>query len=140
MKKLQSQKEIKKSSRNNDPYAHIPNKYKKGHCYSNAFNYLMEQKDPAFRLVHGWVTGQAKAIKGIRYSHAWIEHIEHRLVIDPSMRLDNPVVMPDFIYYFAGQIEPTRLVKYTKKEALEYALKTRKYGPWDTTFDEFPKV
>lgn len=140
MKKLQSQKETKKSSRNNDPYAHIPKKYKGGHCYSNAYHFLLYHKNPNLRLVHGWVTSQMPEIKGIRYSHAWIENIKIHTVIDPSANIDNPLIIADFLYYHIGNVNADRLNKYTLQEALEQAVSKGTFGPWDTTFDEFPKV
>lgn len=119
-----------------DPYSHIPQRYKGGLCYPNAFNFLSALKNSNYRLVHGWVTSQLKEIKGVRYSHAWLENIKTRTVVDPSASMDDPLVLSDFLYYKYGEIDPKRLFKYTRQEAIEMAVKTGTYGPWDDTFDE----
>lgn len=119
-------------------YKHIPAKYKKGHCYSNAFTFLMEwrKKSPQLLLCHGWVTGTAKAVKGVRYSHAWLEDPSTKSIIDPSMNVDDPVVIWDFIYYKIGNVDPERVIKYTIEEAILAVAKYRTYGPWDNKYDE----
>jgi len=118
-------------------YKHVSKKYKGGKCYQNAVYYMYDHlDDPDFRVVHGWVTGRGE-IEGIRYSHAWIEHEGTGMCIDPSLHPESPLIMPRLAYYHMGKIDPERILKYTADEMNEWSVKTGKFGPWETTFDEF---
>lgn len=119
-------------------YKDIPTKYKKGHCYRNAFAFLMRYRKTNSTLVlcHGWVTGTKGVVKGVRYSHAWVEAPKEKYVVDPSLNVDDPIVIWDFIYYKLGNVDTERVLKYSIQEAMETALKRGSYGPWDDKFDE----
>lgn len=100
-----------------------------GQCYKDAYEALMRNHDDAV-LVHGIVTGQG-SIKGIRYGHAWVERYHGCVVEDQTVDGPNKLFLKDE-YYCLGKITDVR--KYTWKEAMEHALKTETYGPWDKVF------
>lgn len=109
-------------------YDDVPEENKHGNCYETALKTQMSH--PGSILVHGVVTGQGP-LEGLQYTHAWVE--------DGDTVLDN-TVKPGFTmnkddYYALGQIELVR--KYTQRQAMEEALRTEVYGPWDDVFNDY---
>jgi len=82
---------------------------------------------PSIRLVHGEVIGTGGAVVCIPYGHARVELGD--AVIDPSN--GRCVVARRRDYYAAGQA--SALQSYTFKEARQWMLRTRHYGPWENT-------
>ena len=107
----------------------IPEKNKHGNCFQAAYDYLIRHPDTI--LVHGVVTGQG-AIKGVQYTHAWIE--DGDTVIDKTIP-EEFSELPKMVYYSLGNIKITR--RYTYKEALQQVVETEHYGPWDKVFDSY---
>jgi hypothetical protein len=99
-----------------------------GDCYEAAAKFVVAHVGfPSIRLVHGEVTGTGGAVLGIRYGHAWVELGD--AVIDPSN--GRCMVARRRDYYAAGRVEA--LHAYTFKEARQWMLRTRHYGPWEST-------
>lgn len=97
-----------------------------GECYQQSFDYIGKHMDnESLRLVQGNVTGQGK-IKGVRYGHSWIEKGD--VVIDTSR--GNKKYPKDF-YYALGEIKESEVKRYTPKQAMEMAVETKHYGPWE---------
>jgi len=99
----------------------------KGNCFQVAADYVMDEglrgrKD--LILVHGVVTGQGP-IKGLKFSHAWVEDGED--VIDKSNGRD--LQLNKRAYYALGRVGLT--IPYTYEETRKWALKTGIYGPWE---------
>jgi hypothetical protein len=106
----------------------IPSSCKSGDCYCAAGRYLMDNglKNKNLLLVHGEVTGQGK-IHGVQYGHAWIEDGEN--IIDVSQR--KFLQIPKIIYYSIGQIDESKVFKYSYKDLLKKTLQTGHWGPWE---------
>lgn len=102
----------------------------RGNCFSSAVHVtraLVSQGEDA-TLVHG-----APAYRGgeSRMAHAWVE-VEFGGVtyaVDFSNR--NRIVMPVAFYYAVGRIASSACLRYTYDEAVDEALETGHYGPWD---------
>jgi hypothetical protein len=99
-----------------------------GDCYEAAAKFVVAHAAcPSIRLVHGEVIGTGGAVVCIRYGHAWVELGD--ALIDPSN--GRCVVARRRDYYAAGQA--SALQSYTFKEARQWMLRTRHYGPWENT-------
>ena len=112
----------------------IPEKNRNGDCYSSAVNLVMKLNsmgDKKAKLVHGIVTGQG-ALKGLEYSHAWVESGD--MVLDYSNGRE--LVVPKELYYKIGKITKTK--KYGYMEMLQNLVKKEHYGPWDKMFEGYP--
>lgn len=99
----------------------------KGDCFVVALELITD--NPEFRdavLCHGVVIGQ-KQLTGVSYAHAWLEM--HGAVIDQSNGRE--IIMPKFLYYALGCIEPDKVFTYTAREAWKKSLEYGTYGPWD---------
>ncbi len=111
--------------------AHDPQGHQKlGHCFDNSLRYLWslpEDKKDLYVLCHGVVTGKGN-LEGIRYVHAWLEHVELPIVLDPALHKKNPPMFMKDKYYEVGKIE--QVVRYTVKEAGELGAKVGHFGPW----------
>lgn len=105
---------------------------KAGDCFEANFKALLEKPfNNGWVLCHGIVTGQGGDVKGIRYTHAWLEN--GNVVYDYSN--GNMLVLSQITYYRIGKIE--KVIRYTVREALRMALATGTYGCWDKAFDEY---
>lgn len=99
-----------------------------GDCFEVAWKIMLDAKgkDLDYVLVHAEVTGQGP-VEGIKFIHAWVEIGD--VVIDNSN--DNNIVMRKEKYYEVGKISEDKMKRYTIEEALEWALKTGNFGPWE---------
>jgi len=105
---------------------------KKGDCFEANYKALLEKRfGEGWYLCHGVVTGQGGNVKGICYTHAWLENGD--VVIDYSN--GSVLSLPREAYYRYGKIE--KVVRYTIRQAMEMALETGTYGCWDKAFDEY---
>jgi hypothetical protein len=109
----------------------IPEEHKGGDCYEAAGRYVMDNAlfpgdNPNLILVHGEVTGQGP-IAGVKFGHAWVE--DGDLVRDYSR--DRKVEMPKIVYYALGNIEESKVFKYTPEEMRRKILDYEHWGPWD---------
>lgn len=116
-------------------YANIPKKYKGGDCYKRAINYMLAHREQRLLLCHGWVSGRGP-IKGVRFSHAWVENLTTGECIDPSLHPQSPLVLPKFVFYSIGNVIEERVLKYDYSAMMEWIQKTSKAGPWEVKFDE----
>lgn len=106
----------------------IPKTAMGGDCYAAAGHYLMDNqyKNPKLLLVHGEATGQGP-IAGIKHGHAWIEDGEN--VIEVSM--GRHFVLPKELYYAVGNIDESKVFKYTPEAMRRKVLAAKHWGPWD---------
>lgn len=120
-----------------DPrYAHIPKKYKRGNCYKDAIDWMLQHgRQKHFLLCHGWVSGKG-VTAGTRFSHAWIENAKTGNVVDPSVDRIKPLILPMIVYYAIGNIIPERVHRYSFIEMMNWLERTKKAGPWQSDFDE----
>jgi hypothetical protein len=101
------------------------------------FDVLTEEQRENAYICHGVPMGRGP-IEGIRFDHAWVEVVEQ-----PDSDWDDPVVtvydfsngservIPAFLYYKIGDINPKDVKRYTDKQAYEKMEEKRFYGPWD---------
>ncbi len=80
-------------------------------------------------LCHGEVVGQAGAVKGIKYGHAWIEFSWNDVDMVVDLANGKNVCLPRVIYYKMGEIE-TNVHRYTKQEARNCMEEFSTYGCW----------
>jgi hypothetical protein len=78
------------------------------------------------RVCHGEVTGQGKLV-GVKFGHGWVEQGD--LVFDYSN--GRSYVGPKAKYYAAGQIDETKVLRYTVEQVRRKCVETGVYGPWD---------
>ena len=64
---------------------------KLGDCFENSVNFMYENEDAGFVLVHGLVTGTGDDVKGMRFVHAWVEL--GNIIFDPSRDMENPRII-----------------------------------------------
>ena len=86
-------------------------------------------------LVHGIATGTGP-IEGVPMLHAWIE-IDRKYVLDVAN--GKVILVPIEIYYRAGRVRQSSLVKYNYIQALEAAHRGSTYGPWHPSFIQYAK-
>jgi len=110
--------------------SNIPDENKNGDCFKVAFEALTRNHNTGY-LVHGVVTGRG-AIEGLQYAHAWVEDAGE--VFDNTLP-DGLKQLPKEVYYGLANVVLTR--KYNFKQALENAVSTETYGPWDNVFDNY---
>lgn len=114
---------------NNQGYDMSSKKF--GDCFEVAANVVayasLSDKFEEAMLVHGIVVGTAGPVKGVAYCHAWIELDGY--AVDLSCGRDIKVDK-DF-YYLIGQINPEKVIKYTREETKNWLLKSKHYGPWE---------
>lgn len=67
------------------------------------------------------------------YVHCYIER--DGMAIDKSN--GNDVIIPIEVYQALGSIKDENCVRYTRQEVRELILKTERWGPWDSKFDNF---
>lgn len=96
-----------------------------GNCFENAFDLVNEQMHDAL-LCHGRPTLTGGAYEGMGYQHAWVEINGH--CIDGNYT--NVVTRKD-VYYAAGQIDESRVKKYTRAEIRSLAVMHLTKGPWE---------
>jgi hypothetical protein len=115
----------------------------KGDCFVANYHYLDRIKTKGYWLCHGIVTN---AIDKLPMVHCWIEY---ELPVDVPGEYQESVVMqgvidvsqgrnidiPKGLYYWAGEIDPENVRRYTVREAAKKALQHNHYGPWDIEFE-----
>lgn len=100
-----------------------------GNCYAAAFRVLEQLPEHLrchARLVHGLVVATGGPAEGLWIGHAWVEL--SGLVLDHSN--GNAVHLPKPLYYEAGTIEESNVVRYTLEEAQREILNHHHWGPW----------
>ncbi len=108
-----------------------------GQCYSSAGEAMMDAwmsaSDRNYVLVHGRPTLTVEPF--IEYGHAWLEFREvlHGSSIELDMCLDTETgtVVPQSIYYDAGNISPDSCHYYDMAELRAWVVKTGHWGPWE---------
>lgn len=108
---------------------------KPGKCYQNTIQALMagtyDTADHECMLCHGYPR-LTKACQGVPagtlYGHAWLERGNgpDRVYID----VESGKCFVWDVCYLVGQIDPTKVKRYTKAEAWENLKKHRHHGPW----------
>jgi hypothetical protein len=95
-----------------------------GKCYMSAYQAITSFKyDDSWKLVHGIAKLTRGHQKGKEFGHAWIENDEEVFDTETGKTIAKAV------YYYAGKISYTR--EYTSSEAMEEAMNSGHYGPWD---------
>ena len=110
----------------------IPDEYRGGNCFEVALRNVMD--DSNLFVCHGVVRGQG-ALEGIEFPHAWNEFSDGDYVLDESN--GNVICMPRDAYYAMARLDPSTVRRYDSREAMEEAVRTGVYGPWeqDLMFD-----
>jgi len=102
-----------------------------GFCYQDALLMFIENgHQQNWLLVHGYPRLSASSgdhPAGTKYGHAWIE-INGTVVLEVTMEK----VVPRDLYYLAGCIDNSEVVRYTYKEAIVHASQYNHSGPWAT--------
>jgi hypothetical protein len=109
-----------------------------GDCYRRAVDVaedLLRQLPAVFdiRIAHGLVIGTGGEAEGLRYGHAWVE-VGGAIVFDASQGETVSVPLP--LYYRAGSVDPTLVVRYSLTEARRAMLDHGHYGPWHIVEEE----
>ena len=102
--------------------------YGGGNCFEVAL--LNATANPELDVVHGVVCGQGP-LEGIAFPHAWNEW--GGVVIDDSN--GRSVEMPASAYYAIGNIDESKVFRYSYREAIEMAVDFETYGPWVPELD-----
>jgi len=108
-----------------------------GDCFRAAVTTLLEnekqkgEKLPDMQVVHAWVT---QPETGKRHCHAFNEWADGRLVLDNSNGHNANAIRE--IYYKAGEITETELIRYSYDEILINLVKYEHYGPWAEMFED----
>ena len=121
-----------------------------GDCYPAALNLLGEcarsDDGAVWTLVHGIVTGRG-SIEGKRFTHAWVERLDQAAKDQASEAVwsdlpdaafttvydysnDRQAELAAILYYKIGDVQV--VARYTADEALEAAMESEHYGPWDS--------
>lgn len=102
----------------------MSNVVRKGNCFEDSVNKLIQMRDPRAMVVHGLPMGQGgEAGKYGRYPHSWVEL--DGMVWESS--IDD--WLPAYRFYELGQIEFTQ--RYAMKEVRDLlALEDATFGPW----------
>lgn len=121
---------------------HLPPEidWDEGNCFgaalwvAHAFVQRWPEWEPNLRLVHAEVQGNGPKTQGLRFGHGYltltIPDMHLRLAIDYANR-QRIVVSLDY-YEWAGNIGVIdNKHDYTYGEAIEFACRTRHYGPWE---------
>lgn len=105
---------------------------KKGECYKNAFQFVVDNRN--WTLVHGICTCTNPLLR-VDIGHAWAElrvdltlpggTIKWTWVADPTAMN----IYPAEIYWHVGKVRHRR--QYSFVQANELALHNEHYGPWD---------
>ena len=105
----------------------------KGDCHKAAFTMLKEMymlgvKDA--EMVQGIPLGQG-AIEGVRHTHSWVERNDWVMDFSNGKKL----VIPAFLYYDAGCIDPDACKRYTFHQAVDMLIKYEIYSAWELPTD-----
>lgn len=116
-------------------------KKKFGNCYEAAFKTLFHNvSNKELRLVHGVIIGNKPGSEtfGKPIPHAWIEM--DSVVIDPSDHFEWPKISDDHRYYENGQVNQSKLKRYSLPEAVVEVSQYLHYGPWDGSVEDFKRL
>ena len=97
-----------------------------GDCFKVAYQNMMK---------YGWDIGHAVVTRptdGLQHVHAF-NIVNEYIVIDFSNGRQNGCEKKE--YFRLGKIKIFRI--YNKRQALEKAVETEHYGPWDPVFDNY---
>lgn len=117
----------------------------KGDCFTTALALVYGGDDLCRRLgisttrhlylCHGIPYGQAGNAAGLRYWHAWIEigdpAAPEGVVVDWSNGKIGDTPFKRTAYYRIGQIDPAMVLRYTRRDARRFAIRTDHAGPWE---------
>ena len=105
---------------------------KQGDCYEANFLKFCQLENEApgeYRLIHAEVMG-GRELEGVQFGHAFLLHGPTMTVLDFSN--GEELRMPYVLYSAKGNIDLIdNWHSYEFDEALEKALETEVYGPWD---------
>lgn len=109
-----------------------------GDCFEAAITVAQEHRSfTTTRVVHGLPLGTGPLNRGKRYWHAWVE--VGGTVVDYSN--GHEIVMAREEYYRLGQLDETRVYRYTLDEALAHVLDgDRTWGPWLPNWKELAEA
>jgi len=116
VKEMYSRKSPEQSARS-------PEELPPGMCYREAYRFVLKEGD---HLIHGKITSPAD--KRV-VNHAWVE-FDTGWVWEPQT--EKFMRKAEFEQFFEPKVE----AKYTPKEAMGLALKSRHYGPWHEILEE----
>lgn len=104
-----------------------------GDCFYVHTSYILEEATDDTYLVQAVVSGQGR-LKGYRYVHSWLEINDE--VIDMSN--GKHLILSKELYYALGDVKevPGQYVRYSRREALNKALDTMHYGPWEIDHED----
>ena len=101
----------------------------KGNCYISNAKHLIDMPTNDWKLVHGIAEGQeGSPIEGLKFGHCWLERGNEILDFSNSIKLRYP---KDF-YYALGHIDESNNYYYTKDELINWILKEKTWGPWES--------
>lgn len=105
-----------------------------GTCYVDTYRYFCYECDlPNALMVHGILHGR-NDLKGWTYGHAWIELGD--VVLQPVKNSASgktyglAFVNRKEQFYELYQVDESKLVRYSKDEALKLGVEQRHFGPW----------
>jgi hypothetical protein len=96
-----------------------------GRCYELSFQAILKPEFEHWILVHGRPTLTAPPF--IEYGHAWLESPDEPQCYDAA----SDQYVSRYMYYSCGQISEDGQLRYTKHQAVTFALSHRHYGPWE---------
>ena len=88
------------------------------------------------RLVHAEVCGNGGALEGVHFAHAYatltIPGLGYRLPLALDFSKRQRIIIPLEYYEQEGRInEIGNRHEYTYREAIDWSLRSRHYGPWE---------
>lgn len=126
--------ELHKKKRANEDTDDIPDEYKHGHCYKEAWKAFYDNLSKGPLLCHGIVEGRGP-LSGIKYNHAWIE-VDGQ-VIDRTMSFFKKG-QPKEVFYALGNIDEKLVFKYDSQQIAKKAVEWGTYGPWEDILWQYP--
>ena len=97
-----------------------------GSCYYNAIEFLVKY-DGDYKVCHGIVRGQG-AISGNYICHGWVE--DDLYCYDHDGKTNNVTKIAKALYYAMGNIDESKVVRYSRQEVFEHVSMTDHAGPW----------
>lgn len=104
-----------------------------GTCYVDVYKFFCyENEIPNALMVHGVLHGRGD-LKDWVYGHAWIEIGD--IVVQPVKQGGEKTYGLAFVdrkesFYKRYKVNEKKLVRYTKKEALDKSVESGNFGPW----------
>lgn len=113
--------------------SNVPEEYKSGDCYQQAWKLFYSRLREKPLLVHGIVTGQGR-LSGIEYNHAWVEIGD--TVYDKTISIAANGI-PKETYYSLGNVKEDLVFRYTIEQVSEKAIEYMTYGPWENILENY---